>query len=217
MPTHTDRPSLVEGYFNFAAQLPYGLTVTEVKAAINAAYDLLHDLNVFLVSRGYSRLEDLLLGNAFAGFLSEVLVKSLADHSSALVRNTYVGGYPDLILPGVYPDNAVLKATEGIEVKASKQRGGWQGHNPEEGWIMVFRYTIDTETIPIEDREPTEVVEVLAARLEMSDWSFSGRSETSRRTITASINRYGMQKLRANPIYRHPAYAVGRRGTCSQS
>jgi hypothetical protein len=217
LPKYTERLSLVESYFNPDAELPYGLTVTEVKAAINAAYDLLHDVNTFLVGRGYSRLEDLLLGNAFAGLLSEVLVKNLADHSPALVHNTYVGGYPDLILPGVYPDDAALKATDGIEVKASKQKGGWQGHNPEEGWVMVFRYTIDTKTMPIEDREPTEVVEVLAAQLEMGDWNFSGRSETSRRTITASINRYGMQKLRANPIYRHPSYAVGRRRTRRQS
>ena len=217
MPKYTERPSLVESYFNSDVELPYRLTVTEVKEAINAAYDLLHDVNAFLVSRGYSRLEDLLLGNAFAGLLSEVLVRSLADHSATLVRNTYVGGYPDLILPEAYPSDAALKATEGIEIKSSKQKGGWQGHNPEEGWVMVFRYTIDTKTIPIEDRKPTEVVEVLAARLEMSDWNFSGRSETSRRTITASINRHGMQKLRANPIYRHLSHAVGRRRTRGQS
>jgi len=54
-------------------------------------------------------------------------------------------------------------------------------------------------------------VEVLAARLEETDWNFSGRSETSRRTITASINQDGMTKLRANPVYRHPNYAIGRR------
>jgi hypothetical protein len=208
---------LVESYFNTDTGLPYGLTVAEVRAAINAVYDLLHDVNTFMVGRGYGRLEDLLLGNAFAGLLSEVLVKSLADHSAALVRNTYVGGHPDLILPGAHPNDATLKATEGIEIKASKQKGGWQGHNPEEGWVMVFRYTIDTRTMPIEDRKPTEVVEVLAAQLEMSDWSFSGRSETSRRTITASINRYGMQKLRANPIYRDPSHAVDKRRIRGQS
>jgi hypothetical protein len=215
LPKYTERPSLVDNYFNPDAELPYGLTVTEVKAAINAAYDLLHDVNTFLAGRGYSRLEDLLLGNAFAGLLSEVLVRSLADHSPALVRNTYVGGHPDLILPEAYPNDAALKAAEGIEIKSSKQKGGWQGHNPEEGWVMVFRYTIDTKTTPIEGREPTEVVEVLTARLEMNDWNFSRRSETSRRTITASINRYGMQKLRANPIYRDPSHAVGRRKTQS--
>jgi hypothetical protein len=131
LPKHTERPSLVESYFNSDVELPYGLTVTEVKAAINAAYNLLHDVNAFLVGRGYSRLEDLLLGNAFAGLLSEVLVKSLADRSAALVRNTYVGGHPDLILPGAHPNDAALKATEGIEVKASKQRGGWQAFQRE--------------------------------------------------------------------------------------
>jgi len=204
------RPRLTEAYFFPGVQLPYGLTVTEVKAAINAAYDLLHDINAFLVSRGYARLEDLLLGNAFAGLLSEVLVKSLSDHSATLVRNAYTGGHPDLILRGVYPNNAVLRAPEGLEVKSSRQSGGWQGHNPEAGWVMVFRYAVDSKTIPLEARQPTQIVEVLAARLEMSDWNFSGRSGTSRRTITASINRHGMAKLRGNCVYRDPAFAVGR-------
>lgn len=205
------RPRLIEAYFFPDAQLPYGLTVTEVKAAINAAYDLLHDINTFLVSRSYARLEDLLLGNAFAGLLSEVLVKSLSDHSATLVRNAYTGGHPDLIPRGTHPNNAILRALEGLEVKSSRQSGGWQGHNPETGWVMIFRYVVDSKTIPVEARQPTKIVEVLAARLEMRDWNFSGRSETSRRTITASINRYGMAKLRGNPVYRDPAFAVGRK------
>ncbi len=211
MKRYIERATLVEEYFRPEAILPYDLTVAEVKAAINATYDFLRDVNTFLVERGYGRLEDLLLGNSFAGVLSEVLVKNLADFSATLVRNVRIGGHPDLIPVGLYPDNTVLRGTEGIEVKASKQGGGWQGHNPEAGWLMVFRYTVDTRTEPVEAREPTQFVEVLAARLEEADWNFSGRSGASRRTITASINQNGMTKLRANPVYRHPDYAVGAR------
>jgi hypothetical protein len=43
---------------------------------------------------------------------------------------------------------------------------------------------------------------VYGAQLERSDWTYSGRSETSRRTITASINRQGYAKMAANWIYR---------------
>jgi hypothetical protein len=43
---------------------------------------------------------------------------------------------------------------------------------------------------------------VYVAKLEKEDWSFSGRSATSRRTITASVNESGMQKMKANWIYR---------------
>jgi len=208
---YIERAALVDDYFRPDAVLPYGLVVAEVKAAINTTYDFLCDVNTFLVERGYGRLEDLLLGNSFAGVLSEVLVKNLADHSATLVRNIRIGGHPDLIPVGLYPDDTVLRGAEGIEVKASKQSGGWQGHNPEAGWLMVFRYMVDTKTEPVEARAPMQFVEVLAARLEEADWSFSGRSGASRRTITASINRDGMAKLRANPVYRHPDYAVAAR------
>lgn len=34
------------------------------------------------------------------------------------------------------------------------------------------------------------------------DWAFSGRSATSRRTITASVTRTGFEKMEANWIYR---------------
>lgn len=202
------RPALVDKYFHENSRLPYGLTVGEIRKAISAAYDLLDGLNQYLVSRGYGRLEDLLLGNSFAGVLSEVLVKSISDCSVTMTRNLQIGGFPDLIPRGRYASDSVLRGKQGIEIKSSKQSGGWQGHNPEAGWIMIFRYVVDTEDIAGGRPRPTEFVEVLAARLGEDDWNFSGRRGGSRRTITASINRQGVAKLRANAVYRHPDYAV---------
>lgn len=207
-PQSLQKPQINLDWINYQATLPYGLTVDEVIAAVQAAYNFFYEVNGFLVERGYSRLEELLLGNAFAGLLSEVMVKEIDRASGALVRNTKVGGYPDLLPVGRYEEPAVLRGEHGIEVKFSKQRGGWQGHNPEAGWVMVFRYAIDTETQPPQERQPTEIVQVLTANLKLEDWNFSGRSGTSRRTITASINRHGVHKLRSNPVYQHPDYVV---------
>jgi hypothetical protein len=173
---------------------------------VEAVYSFFHDINRFLVDRGYDRLEDIMLGNSFAGLLSEMLVREIAQHSAALERNVRIGGYPDLLPVGMYAGSSILRGTEGIEVKSSKQKGGWQGHNPEAGWLMVLRYTVDTETQPIRERNPTQFVQILAARLEIEDWSFSGRVGPSRRTITASITKSGMHKLRSNPVYQHPDY-----------
>lgn len=212
MSRYVQRARLEEQHLNQNAKLPYNLTVKQVASAVNATYEFLYDLNSFLVGRGYSRLEEIMLGNSFAGLLSEVMVKNLAETSPALVRNEKIGGHPDLLPVGVYEENEVLHGEEGIEIKSSKQPGGWQGHNPEAGWLMIFRYTIDTEIQPVVvEWIPTSYVEILVARLDKSDWNFSGRRGASRRTITASINKLGMQKLRANPIYRHPDFAVGRR------
>lgn len=181
------------------ARLPYNLRTQNIKTTIVKTYNLLNLLNSTLVKNGYDRLEELLLTNAFAGFLSEVLVRNLAESAESLVRNKKVGGHPDLILKK-YTNDSVLRG-EGIEIKTSLQRGGWQGHNPENGWLMVFQYSIDITTEPKENRRPTYFIQILAAELDSNDWNFSGRKGTSRRTITASINIIGMGKLRNNLIY----------------
>jgi len=211
LPRYTERPDVVVEYLRPEAHLPYSLTVDQVADAMRRVYDLLHTINTALVERGYSRLEDMLLGNTFAGILSELVVQSLALSTPDLAVNTLVGGFPDLLPTGMYPDNAVLRGREGIEVKSSKQPSGWQGHNPEEGWYMIFRYVIDTDTVPLTDRQPTEFVEVLAAKLEEDDWSSSGRRAGSRRTPTASIRAIGTYKLRSNRVYVHPGHFIAPR------
>ncbi len=202
--TYLNVPQLNDRDFFPDAKLAYGLRVEQVKVAMTSFYSLLNLLNTTLVGKGYDRLEEFLLTNAFAGFISEALVKSLSEASDTLTRNRKTGGHPDLIPRGKYPSDSVLMG-KGIEVKASLQKGGWQGHNPEKGWLTVFQYSLDIETDPKENRKPTEFVQVLAAKLNLDDWSFSGRKGKSRRTITASINRQGMGKLRSNPIYRKGA------------
>jgi len=201
MPRFTEKAEIA-GTFNSNAVLPYGLTVDGVRTVIERTHQLLTDLNKFLVGWNYGRLEEMLPGNAFAGFLSNVVVTNIEALKGQLVRNRKVGGHPDLVPAGRYPDNAILRGKEGLEVKVSKQRGGWQGHNPEAGWHTIFVYNIDAETLPIENREPTSVSMVLAAELREKDWSFSGRKGTSRRTITASVVVSGMEKLRANWVYK---------------
>ena len=48
-----------------------------------------------------------------------------------------------------------------------------------------------------------EAAQLLAPKpkLEAEDWNFSGRSDTRRRTITASVNKNGLGKMKANWIY----------------
>lgn len=202
-PTHLD-----PHYINHRVVLPYGLKVTEVEEAVAETYRLFHGLNDFLQNSGFRPLEELLLGNSLSGIISEFLVKNIARASETLEANMKVGGHPDLLPKGHYSSNLVLKGDEGIEVKSSIQRGGWQGHNPEECWLMVFRYAIGEQ----DNGEflPLTFVEILCAKLERSDWSFSGRKGTSRRTPTASITASGVEKLRSNFLYRLPGVGIGR-------
>lgn len=199
---------LIDSCFNANAVVPYGLTVDQIKSAMTDVYRILNSLNAILYEQVQRRLEDLILGNSLSGIISELVVKSIADRSTTLVRNTKVGGHPDLLPIEFYDSESVLHGEHGIEVKCSIQRGGWQGHNPENAWIMIFRYIVDTETMPLEDREPTRFIQVLLAEIRKEDWSFSGRVGESRRTPTASITKTGMHKLRSNPIYQEPDCVV---------
>ena len=204
-----DRPTRLDSrYVNRQVALPYGLTVGEVEEAVSETYRLFHGINDYLVGGGFRPLEELLLGNSLSGIISEFLVKNIARASETLEVNLKVGGHPDLLPKGHYSSNLVLKGDEGIEVKASIQKGGWQGHNPEDCWLMVFRYTVGEQDSG--ELKPLTFVEILGARLTKSDWSFSGRKGASRRTPTASITATGVEKLRGNFVYRLPGVGVGR-------
>ena len=195
-------------YINYNASLPYDLTVAEVSKAVSETYRLFNGLNDFLTTNGFRPMEELLLGNSFSGILSELLVKNIARVSSSLVANLKVGGHPDLLPKGYYDSNLILKGDEGIEVKTSIQKGGWQGHNPEDSWLLIFRYMVgmqdNNQTVPL------TFLEILCAKLTKKDWSFSGRKGASRRTPTASITTSGVEKLRANFLYRVPGVGVGK-------
>jgi hypothetical protein len=195
-------------YINWNATLPYGLRVTEVVEAVAETYRLFHGLNNYLTADGFRPIEELLLGNSLSGIISELLVKNIARVSNALEVNLKVGGHPDLLPKGHYSSNIVLKGDEGIEVKASIRKGGWQGHNPEDTWLTIFRYVVGEQSSG--EIMPLTFVEILCAKLVISDWSFSGRRGSSRRTPTASVTASGVEKLRRNYIYRIPGTGVGR-------
>jgi hypothetical protein len=204
-----ERPTQLDSkYINRKVNLPYDLTIDEVTTAVSETYRLFNGVNNFLTTSGFRPLEELLLGNSLSGILSEFLVKNIARSSHSLVANLKVGGHPDLLPKGYYSSNLILKGEEGIEVKSSIQRGGWQGHNPEDCWLMVFRYIVGKQ----DDNQvaPLTFVEILCAKLTKKDWSFSGRKGASRRTPTASITTTGVEKLRSNFLYRLPNFGVGK-------
>ena len=111
-----------------------------------------------------------------------------------------------MIPTGVFPGNSVQHAQVGIEVKGSRYLKGWQGHNPENTWLMVFMFDSNR---PVDisssiDPRPFRFLRVVGAQLTENDWQFAGRSETSRRTITAAVKDSGFQKMMANWIYEAP-------------
>ena len=105
-----------------------------------------------------------------------------------------------MIPAGMFPGDGAQHASAGIEIKASRYLRGWQGHNPEDVWLMV--YVFDSNRPKDAEPRPFRFEMVVGARLTKSDWLFSGRSETSQRTITASVTDSGYQKMIANWIFK---------------
>jgi hypothetical protein len=80
----------------------------------------------------------------FSSIVGEFMNITIPKYCSTLVKNQYHNGHPDLIPAEIYPNNAVQYSTEGVEVKASRHSTGWQGHNPEAVWLMVFYFDSNT-------------------------------------------------------------------------
>ncbi len=161
-------------------------------------------LNNELVQRRLPRLESLLMPANFSSIVGEFLAWSLPSRCSTLVRTRYHNGHPDLLPKGRFPNDAAQHANEGIEIKASRYFRGWQGHNPEDTWLLVFVFDSNRPRDSERDQRPFSFQLVAGARLSKDDWLFAGRSATSRRTITASVTKSGYEKLMANWIYRSP-------------
>jgi len=210
-----ERPEFNENWFNPNAELPYGVEPEEVATAIKEFYDFYADLNEFLLMEDHGRIETVLrANNALSDFIGNAATEELAQASDKLIINQKQDGFPDILPVGkddyAEKDYEVHHGDEGIETKCSKSNGGWQAHNNESAWFVVFRYERGDPDEDVTDMAPIRFTQVLAGNLTEDDWSHSGRSEDSRRTITSSIIASGMHKLRSNPIYEDPDAITGR-------
>lgn len=190
--------------FNPSVMLPYGLMTAHIQSAMEEFLEFLGFINVQLLGRKIPRLERFLMPANFSSLVGEFMNVSIPKYCPALVKNRYHNGHPDLIPQGMFPNDEVQYAHEGIEVKASRYARGWQGHNPEAIWLMVFSFEANSandanKNLPA---RPFRFAGVFAAKLELEDWTYAGRSATSRRTITASVNPIGWQKMQANWVYK---------------
>lgn len=185
-------------------ELPYGLSADHVYKAMQGFVDFLGFINQQLLTKSIPRLESFLMPANFSSIVGEFMNMTIPRYCNSLVKNRYHNGHPDLIPRGVFADDGVQHSTEGIEIKGSRHASGWQGHNAEAVWLMVFNFDSNTanDTKLKIGPKPFQFLGVYAARLELQDWSFSGRSATSRRTITASVTQSGVAKMKSNWVYR---------------
>ena len=192
--------------FNPKARLPYGCTVEDIRKVMTDFAEFLTFVNQQLHSREMVRLESMLMPANFSSMVGEFVTAHIPRYCSGLVRNKHHNGHPDLIPANRFANDAVQYTHDGIEVKASRYLRGWQGHNPENVWLMVFVFDSSRPVDPVKGvpPKPFGFLVVAGAKLAKDDWAFAGRSETSRRTITASVTETGWEKTMANWIYKAP-------------
>ena len=187
--------------FNPEAVLPFQLRPQDFQMAMQDVYDFFYDVNSHLARKGLQLMDEMLRPAIMSGVLSDMLTASLAKHARVLTENRYFNGHPDLIVQGVYPDNAVKAGAEGVEIKTTRRAGGAvDTHGARNQWMCVFVYDIDKDTEPAIDRRPMSFREVYLGHVVISDFRKNPRGELG--TRTATLHKDGIQKLRENWIYR---------------
>ena len=186
---------------NPAVQLPYELRPQDFELAMQDVYDFFYDVNTHLTSKGLERLDDMLRPAIMSGLISDMLTASLAKHSRTLIENQHHNGHPDLIVKGVYPNNAVMSGTDGVEIKTTRKSGGAvDTHGARNQCMAVFVYEVDEETEPAINRRPMTFTEVYVGQVVVDDFRRNARGELG--TRTATLHREGILKLRGNWVYR---------------
>lgn len=192
--------SVDETKFNPALALPYQLRIADFKIAMQDVYDFFYDVNGLLLQRGLRRLDDTLRPAAMSGIISDMLTASMAKHARSLVENEHFNGHPDLIVQGIYPKNSVKAGAQGVEIKSTRKKGGAvDTHGGRNQWMCVFVYETDHQTEPAINREPMRFTEVYIAEVREADFRKNPRGDLG--TRTATLDRAGIQKLRAGWIY----------------
>ena len=162
----------------------------------------LGNINSQLHASGLSLLESTTMPANFSSIVGEFIISSVPRYCDKLAKNLYHNGHPDLLPAGRYEGNSAQHVDEGIEVKSSRYAKSFQGHNPEDTWLMVFVYESSRPRDLVGGNlKPFRFRQVLGAELKKSDWKLAGRGPNSRRTITASVVPSGYDKMKMNWLY----------------
>lgn len=195
------RNEVDQGGFNRNLDLPFQLRLKDFELALQDVYDFFYDVNTALTGKGLQRLDDMLRPAIMSGLLSDMLTASMAKHSRVLTENKYHNGHPDLVVRGVYAGDSVKAGLEGVEIKTTRKAGGAvDTHGARDQWMCVFVYKVDNTGEPAVDRDPMTFTEVYLGKVELTDFRKNNRGELG--TRTATLHAAGIEKLRANWVYR---------------
>jgi hypothetical protein len=195
-----ERNKVKKDCFTPTPSLPYQLRILDFESAMQDIYDFFYDVNVSLKDKGLRRFEDMLRPAACSGIISDMLTASLAKHSRTLHENRHHNGHPDLVVQGLYPNDAVAAGEHGVEVKSTRKIGGAvDTHGARRQWLCVFVYRVDKHTQPEWHRHPMTFTAVYLGQVDEDDFRHNDRGPLG--TRTATLDREGIAKLRQGWLY----------------
>lgn len=182
----------------------YNLRKADFANTMTDIYEFMGDLNVMSVERGWGRFEDMLQLQALSNVLSNLLNSTMAKHSRELVVNTLPNGHPDLIRTGIYPNNLVAEAEDGVEMKATRNTGAAVDmHSAREQDLCTFVYQVDERRddpgVPIAERQPLTFTGIFLGQVTEEDYRHNERGE--RGTRTATLSKDGLSSYRRSWVY----------------
>jgi len=199
--------------FNPEAVIPFGVTTHHIHSAMTDFIDFLTVIDTQLLGKGMNSLENTIMQANFSSMVGEFISAQIPKRCKTVVKNRYHNGHPDILPAGKYEGDAAQHAgRDGIELKASRSLQGWQRHNAEDVWLMVFVFQSGREGPRVKKTQGFKFLLVVGAMLSKKDWRFSGRSKTSRRTITASVTKAGAARMMTNWIYKFAELREGGKG-----
>ncbi len=136
-----------------------------------------------------------------------MITATLAKSSRTLVENNYFNGHPDLVVRGIYENDAVKSGSEGVEIKSTRKEGGAvDTHGARAQWMCVFVYEIDNISQPVRERFPMQFTEVYLSYVTVDDFRRNDRGELG--TRTATLHAEGVKKLRKGWVYKIPSHGL---------
>lgn len=197
-------PEFHERFLNKNAELPLGVELDEIQAAIERVYNRYHKINEFHIEEFGIRFNDSFRAmNSVGDYIGHQFNDALIDQKDVLEHNPHDDRRPDIIHERDREDaiNRDNDLVDGIEQKAAQHPSFLTSHNQSHTNLLFIQYRVNRPG-EVVDVEPIEFTQILVADASKQTWEFEPRGQNSNTTYRAADDL--KDALRSNPIYQHP-------------
>lgn len=175
-------------FFEHEDMLEAGLTVENLKNAIEYTHQILDEIDHKMVEVGSDRLSQMVELANLSSMIGNLLGAGIARFSNGRFVRNGPHKYPDLL--------SKEQHSKDIEIKISLERNKPKGHLAKEGYYLTSRYVLIGENLELDPNERGEIAQIWEVRfgyLKEEHFNLSNTPGDSGKT--AVINKEGMDNL----------------------